>query len=154
MHISQKWLLRLIIFLLFWQMNAYAEDVSVGTISRVSGPATIARQNESFPAEKGIHLFEGDRIYTQKDGAVGMILYDNTILSLGSSSSLTITTFRFAPNEEEYAMEIELSKGKFLYNSGVIGKVRPKAVRLLMPIGTLGTLGTKFLVDLEGEERK
>ena len=150
----QKCLLLLILFLPSWQMNAHAEDVSVGTISRVSGTVEISRQSESFSAEKGARLFEGDRIYTKKKGAVGMILRDNTMLSLGASSSLTIAKFRFVPIEKEYALDIELSEGKFLYNSGVIGKVRPRAVHCLTPIGTVGTLGTKFLVNIEGEDRQ
>jgi hypothetical protein len=150
----QKWLLLLVLLLPFWQMNAHAEDVFAGTISRVSGAVEIVRQSKSFSAEKGVRLFEGDRIDTKKKGAVGMILRDNTRLSLGASSSLTIVTFRFAPIEEEYALDLELSEGKFLYHSGLIGKVRPRAIRCLTPIGTVGTLGTKFLVNLEGEGRK
>lgn len=146
---TQKWLLRLILFLALWQIDAHAEELSVGAIQRVSGTVVIYRKTESFVAEKGLRLFEHDRIQTKKNGLAGIILRDNTILSLGGSSSLTIAKYRFAPVEGEYALDIKLSKGKFLYNSGVIGKKQANAVRCIMPIGTVGTLGTKFLVNLE-----
>ena len=139
----------MIFFIALWHVGADAADSPVGTISTMTGKVFILREGQSLVGEKGVRIFELDTIQTEKKAAVGIILRDNTMLSLGESSSLTIAQYRFEPVEQDHVLDIKLSKGKFLYNSGIIGKQKPKSVRCLMPIGTLGTLGTRFLVNIE-----
>ena len=108
----------------------------------------VIRDGAQLPARVGMRLFERDTLQTAKDGSVGVILRDDTTLSLGPSSELAMKEFLFKPSEEEYSLVANMIKGTLVYVSGVIGRLSPESVKVETPVGIVAVRGTKFLVKV------
>src|SRR5512134_2760466 len=79
-------------------VSAAAQNI-VGIVRNLTGEATITRGDQIFPAAVGTRLVEADTLMTGSNGSMGVILRDNSTLSLGPGSSLTVRSFRFSPVE-------------------------------------------------------
>lgn len=138
-----------LIFSVSW---AQAPDLPVGSIKTVKGTAVIERQHQTLPAKIGEKIFNSDSLITGSDGAVGMIFKDNTMLSLGPNTTVTIKEFLFSPGEGKLSIVTRLLKGTAAYLTGIIGKLSPEAVRFETPAGNVGIRGTKIAVKVVGND--
>ena len=68
------------------------------------GSVTVTREGKVFPAPAGTKLVVGDILRTGSDGSLGVILRDNSTLSLGPDSNLIIETFLFSPAKGELGL--------------------------------------------------
>ncbi|MDH3443292.1 MAG: hypothetical protein OEN50_05155 [Deltaproteobacteria bacterium] len=73
---------------------------SIGLVKVAEGPATVQRGGATLPAQAGLALQEGDVLRTGADARMGVVLRDDTRLSLGPESEIQITRFVFAPAED------------------------------------------------------
>jgi hypothetical protein len=121
-------------------------DGIIGVVRNVAGSATVARGGNVLPATTGTRLHAGDTLGTGPDGSLGVILRDNSSLSLGPSSSLVLRDFLFSPSERKFGLLVRLTKGTMAYLSGLIGKLAPEKVRFETPTATIGIRGTHFAV--------
>ena len=80
-----------------------------------------------------------------------MTLKDNTRLSLGPSSRLTLEEFTFNPRKEEYSFISEMAKGTMVYLSGMMSKLSPESVSVKTPVATVGIRGTRFLIRIDDD---
>lgn len=136
--------------LLFTTSPVFALPVdAIGHIQTQRGTASILRGTRELPATIGTVLHRGDLIRTGKPGAVGVVLTDDTTISLGPSSELTLKDYTFDPREEKFSLVARMVKGTFVYLSGLIGKLAPNAVQLTIPDATISIRGTKLLVDVQ-----
>jgi hypothetical protein len=126
----------------------YADtDETIGVVHNAAGSATVTRGGNVLPATTGTRLHTGDTLGTGPDGTLGVILRDNSSLSLGPSSSLVLRDFVFSPSEEKFSLLVRLSKGTMAYLSGLIGKLAPEKARFETPTATIGIRGTHFVVN-------
>ena len=121
-----------------------AAPEAIGVVRVSAGPATVGREGQIFPAAVGTRLQVGDTLATGPGGSLGVILRDNSSLSLGPESSLVIRKFLFAPAEGKLGLLVRLSRGTLACLSGLIGKLAPEAVRFETPSATIGIRGTRF----------
>ena len=143
---------RIIIFcllLIFLSGTALAESGPIGTVKTKKGSFMVTRNKVQHPAEIGFKIHQNDLISTGKEGAVGIIFIDDTILSLGPNTELVMDEYVFAPQKKEMSMVMRLIKGTASYLSGIIGKQSPDTVKLKTPEATIGMRGTKFLVKVD-----
>ena len=129
-----------------------APDGDVARVKTFTGTASIMRANKVFPVNRDAKLYQGDTIRTGKDGSLGIIFRDNTLLSLGPNSAVIIEEFLFSPAQGKLSIVTRMLKGTAAYLSGVIAKLSPKSVRFLTPVANVGFRGTKFLVRIDEEE--
>lgn len=137
------------------QEPAKAEDEAassgdIGSVKTVKGDVSIVSGGQSNPAAVGVRLHPTDVVKTEKDGSVGIILKDDTVISLGPSSELEMKEFKFDPKENEYSFVSRMVKGTFVYVSGLIGKLSPESVKMETPVGIIAVRGTKLLVRIRG----
>ena len=128
---------------------AVASDGSVGTVKTVNGSASIVRGQSSLPAVVNERIFQGDTLRTGPDGSLGVILKDDTSLSLGPNSVVVVEQFLFAPAEGKLSLVTRMLKGTAVYISGIIAKLSPQSVRFETPNATIGIRGTRFLVKVD-----
>ncbi len=128
---------------------AAASDGSVGRVKTVKGSASIVRGQSSLPAGVNERVFQGDTLRTGPDGSLGMMLKDDTSLSLGPNSEVVIDQFLFAPAEGKLSLVTRLLKGTAVYLSGVIARLSPQSVRFETPNASIGIRGTRFLVKVD-----
>ena len=88
---------------------------------------------------------QADVVVTGPDGAVGVTLADDTLLSAGPNSVLAIERFVYEANQPG-SLEAALSKGTLAVVSGRIAKQAPDAMRVKTPAAILGVRGTEFVV--------
>src|SRR5512138_173094 len=80
------------------------EAERIGRIRTAEGAASILRNGASLPAAVGADVQRGDVIRTGKPGAVGIVLNDETTISLGSRSELAMKDFAFDPKQGKFAL--------------------------------------------------
>ncbi len=124
------------------------DDAVVGTVQTVKGPVFIVRASQRLPAERGTRLQAQDVVRTEKGGAVGLILRDDTVISLGPSSELTLREFVYRPSEGLFASVLAFARGTMVYIAGRIAKLAPSAVRVETPVGVAAARGTKFMISI------
>ena len=124
--------------------SAFANDVGVVKISK--GTAAIERAGQRLPAPVGAKVREGDVVVTGADGSVGITFSDNTLLSIGPDSRLSIDRFAFDPTTHKGAFEASLGKGTLAGVSGKIAKQSPDAMKVKTPAALLGVRGTEFVI--------
>lgn len=122
-----------------------------GSVKNVKGEVSVKRQGSLQFLEKGMKIYTEDLVVTGKDGAVGIILQDNTIFSLGPDSELSINKFVFVPDKNKFSLLVKMIKGTFVYISGVIGKLSPESIQLETPAGVIAIRGTKFAAKIAGK---
>jgi hypothetical protein len=128
---------------------ARAEDGFIGSVRTVSGEAFVERQGRRMPAHIKLRIKQNDALVTGSDGALGVILRDDTILSVGPNSRLIIDRFLFSPSEKKFGLITTLLKGTASYLSGLIEKLSPGSVRMKTPVATIGTRGTGYAVKVD-----
>jgi hypothetical protein len=122
---------------------AIAQDV--GRVKTVKGTVYVEREGRRELALVGTGVRQADVVVTGPDGAVGVTLADDTLLSAGPNSVLAIERFVYEANQPG-SLEASLSKGTLAVVSGRIAKQAPDAMRVKTPAAILGVRGTEFVV--------
>lgn len=131
-------------------LPAFAADTPVGSIKNTSGAVSLIRgKAEPTPLKPGDRLYEKDILITGKDGSLGLVLRDDTILSLGPGARLVIEKFLFEPAQGGLAQTLRLTRGSMAAVSGAIVKLNPAAAKVETPLYTIGIRGTHILVNME-----
>jgi hypothetical protein len=94
-------------------------------------------------------LLAGDSLGTGRDGSIGVILRDDSSLSIGPESRLVLRSFLFSPPEGKFDLAVRITRGTMAYLSGLIGKLAPENARFETPTATIGIRGTRFAVKVE-----
>jgi len=130
--------------------TAWAAEVeTIGIIKNLQEPAAIVRDQQTLPAQVGLKLIKSDILRTGPNGRIGVILRDDTLLSLGPNSEIAFAEFVFSPAEGKLSLVTRMIKGTAAYLSGQIGRLSPRSVRFETPVATMGIRGTMFVVKIE-----
>ncbi|XXJ18261.1 FecR family protein [Desulfovibrio caledoniensis] len=122
---------------------------AVGTIKTVTGEAFVERLAERLPAAVGDYLLQGDTLITGKNSSLGVIFRDDTLLSLGPGSRVTIDSFVFDPAQDQLDFLTRVNKGTVQFISGQIAKLKPGSMAVETPLSTIGIRGTRFLIKVD-----
>lgn len=118
---------------------ATAQEV-IGKVKGTRGIVSIIRDGRTKPAFPNDKIYRNDTIITGSNGAIGILLEDNTLISMGPISKVAMNEFKFSPAKNEYEMRLHMMKGTFVYQSGLLGKLAPNAVTLNTPVGPISML--------------
>jgi hypothetical protein len=146
-------ILLVISFIMAPCISADAQE-TIGVIRNTAGEATVTRGDQVLPAVAGMKLIQGDAIGTGYDGTLGVILRDDSTLSIGPKSNLVIEEFLFSPAEGKLGLLARITRGTMAYLSGLIGKLAPESARFETPTATIGIRGTYFVVKVGEPDAK
>ncbi|MBF0267363.1 MAG: FecR domain-containing protein [Alphaproteobacteria bacterium] len=135
--------------LCLWGPLAQAAE-PIGLVKSAEGKATAFRDGKSTPLKAGDDLFKNDQLATDGQGALGLVLRDDTTLSLGPNSKLVLDDFVFDPAADKLGLNMRMAKGTFSVLTGQIAKLAPERTSIRTPVATIGIRGTRFLVEVEG----
>lgn len=140
----------LIVALLALPSLGQAQELSepIGYIMKVKGEATVTSRGQTIDAAVGQAVILGAVLRTGAQGSMGVTLSDNTVMSFGPNSEFILDEYEFEPIREELRLSARISRGTLNFISGVIAKLKPEAVELKTPTGTIGVRGTHFLVKV------
>lgn len=132
--------------------NLRAEERAIGKVKGTRGIVSVIREGKVTPLLPGMAVRLDDVIMTGSDGAIGLLLDDNTLLSMGPISRLTLDQFDFSPATNQYGMRVKMQRGTIVYLSGMLGKLAPHAVTLETPVGTISMLKeSNFMAKFDEE---
>ena len=122
-----------------------------GRIKTMSGSVFVVRGQGQEPARLGQPLLETDTLRTGSDGRVGLMLKDETRVSLGPDSEMRVDVFRFQPAQGGLGLVLQFVRWVAAYTSGRIAKLAPDAVRLETPAAIVGVRGTTIALSIPAE---
>jgi hypothetical protein len=126
-------------------LGAGAAD-EIGQVKVVKGQVTVDRAGQSMPGQVGTRLEAADVLKTGPDGSVGITMRDNSLLSAGPNSILSLARFEFDPTTSQGRFDADLQRGTLAVISGRIAKQSPQSMSVRTPSALLGVRGTQFVV--------
>lgn len=131
--------------------NLAAAADEAGTVKTARGSVVIERAGTQLPATPGTRVLSADRLRTGPDSAAGIMLRDNTSLTAGPNTTLSLDKYAFNPTTHEGGMQASVHKGSLAVISGKLPKASPDSVRFQTSSVTLGVRGTSFIIEAAGE---
>jgi len=129
-----------------------ADERKIGFVKSTSGKAFIYRQKFMFPAQMSDVLMEKDTLITKGGGSMGVVLQDNSVLSLGPNSRVDLSRFRFDPSVDKAEFTTKVRKGTMVYMTGIIAKINRKGLRIETPNVVCGVRGTRIAIRVDSSE--
>ena len=126
-----------------------AHAIDIGQIKVSKGDVAIERGGQTVPGAIGARLQTSDVIKTGADGSVGITMSDNSLLSAGPNSILSLDKYAFDTTTNQGQFESSLRKGSLSVVSGRIAKQSPEAMTVRTPTAILGVRGTEFAVSVD-----
>ena len=119
-------------------------SIPIGVIETIAGKAEATRADGSkIILKQGTEIFSGDILETGKGASIGIVLEDDSTLSLAESGRMVMDDVVFDVQSQEGNATISVVQGVFSFVSGQIAKTGPDAMILKTPVATLGIRGTK-----------
>ena len=124
-----------------------ASAADIGQIKTAKGPVTIERGGQALPAKVGMRVATADVVKTGPDGSVGITMSDDSLLSAGPNSIISLDRYEFDPTTGSGRFDTSLASGSLAVVSGRIAKQSPEAMTVRTPFAVLGVRGTEFAVS-------
>ncbi len=144
-------LFSLVALLFMVNLPALADDTIIGYVKTVKGEAFVVNAGNPIKATVGTPIKAGNILRTSARASLGVTFKDNTVMSFGPDTELTVDEYVYAPNKGNLKLGASLAKGTLAYLSGAIAKIKPDAVSVKTPTGTIGVRGTHFVVKVEAD---
>ena len=131
---------------------AFAMAVAAAEIGQVKvarGDVALEREGKTLAATVGMRVQAADVVKTGADGSVGITLDDDSLLSLGPRSTLSLDRYAFDATTSRGRFDAALSRGTLAVISGRIAKQSPDAMTVRTPVAILGVRGTRFVVSAD-----
>ena len=126
-----------------------AAHAEIGQIKSAKGQVAVERKGQVLAGQVGMLLELSDVLKTGADGAVGLTMRDNSLLSAGPNSILALERFEFDPTTSQGRFDSQLRRGTLAVVSGRIAKQSPEAMTVRTPSAVLGVRGTEFVVSVD-----
>jgi hypothetical protein len=98
--------------------SANAQDVAIGYVKTVSSEASITTGGKQFKADVGAPVQQGSTLRTGAKSSMGVTFKDETVVSFGPNTELTVDEYLYAPSQGKLKMGSKLNKGSLNYVSG------------------------------------
>jgi len=122
----------------------------IGQVKTAAGEVTVLRAGATSKLGIGDHVYQSDVVATGHDGTVGITFADNSMMSLGPDSRLSLDQFSFDTTTHAGVFDSSLKAGTLAVKSGQIVKQTPEAMHVKTPGALLGVRGTEFVVRADG----
>lgn len=132
-------------------VTAFAED-PVGTVARLEGDATAARNGLIRTLDPGSEIFLSEIISTGSETRLEIVLVDETSIILSDRTIASVSDFAYQPEENKGNAAIRLLTGAFRAVTGKIGQLADREIVFQTPVATIGIRGTDFFGGLEGRK--
>ena len=141
---------KLLIFLVFLLIPNFgnANTDFIGVIGAAVGEITNQNNEKLLNGSK---IFFGDTIISNQNSNAQILFLDQTILTLGEDTELTIDEFIYDPNSHDGSFVSNVKSGTVKFITGQISKKNPENLEVKFPSGTLGARGTEFVVLAENK---
>lgn len=130
-----------------FSLATLAGAAEIGQIKVSKGQVAVEREGKTLSGAVGTRLETADTVRTGADGSVGITMDDDSLLSVGPNSVLSLERYAFDPTTNRGRFDSALNKGTLAVISGRIAKQSPDAMTVRTPTAVLGVRGTEFVVS-------
>ena len=128
---------------------AFSNDV-IGVVA--AGIGNIFNQkNEQLST--GSKIYFGDTIIVKEKSNAQILLLDETALTIGEKSELTIDNFVYDPQSKVGKIVSNIKLGTVRIVTGEISNQNPDNLEVNIPTGSVGARGTEFVVVTESDQK-
>ncbi len=115
--------------------------VRIGTTAAVSNQVTGAVGGAAKPLQVGDGVFQNQVIKTGADATTQLLFNDETALTVGPGSELTLDRFVYNPAQRAGDIVFSTTKGAFRF---VTGNAKSASYKIKTPVALIGVRGTIF----------
>ena len=131
-------------------LPALAQDYA-GVVKTARGTTTIERAGKQIAVAPGVQLQQGDRIVTGSNGYMGVTMRDDTLLTLGPGTTVSLDRYAFDPKTHDGNFLASMTKGMLSVVTGLIAKREPDNFAVKTRVSTMGVRGTEFIIEANEE---
>ena len=148
LHIMKYLRYLLIIFLSFISFNLVQADNSefIGIVGVSIGDVKNQKNEKLLNGSK---VFYGDTIIVNEQSNAQVLFLDQTVITIGEKSELTIDEFIYDPQTNDGKFVSNIKSGTVKVITGQISKKNPDNLKVNVTTGTIGARGTEFVVLAE-----
>tara|TARA_B110000090_G_scaffold22264_1_gene21941 strand:+ start:1190 stop:1765 length:576 start_codon:yes stop_codon:yes gene_type:complete len=144
-----KSLILVLIIFMFTQSYGFSKEF-IGVISAGIGDITNQKDEKLSTGSK---IFYGDTIIVKEKSNAQILLLDETALTVGEKSELTIDDFVYDPETKVGKIVSSIKLGTVRIITGEISKQNPDNLNVKVPTGSIGARGTEFAVVTESNNK-
>ena len=128
--------------LLFFSQKTLSNEL-IGIIGAAVGGITNQKNEKLFNGSK---IFYGDTIIVKPESNAQILFLDETVMTLGEDTELTIDDFIYDPKTNDGNFVTNIKSGIVKTISGKISEKNSDNLKIKMHNGSLGVRGTEFIV--------
>ena len=147
--IKMNFFIKLTTILLLFSNISYSSEI--GIIGFVIGDAF---NQDGKKLNVGDPIFFGDTILTKEGGKSQILFVDQTVMTVGSNTELTIDEFVYDVENTDGKLLSTIKSGSVKILTGKISEKNPENLVVETPAGTIGTRGTEFKAAVDPETSK
>lgn len=129
-------------------------DVSqkIGVAAGITGEVrSVSLSGEERVLGSGDPVCAGDTVSTGENSKMQILLLDQTVFTIGASSSIKLDEFVYDPATSEGKVNADIIQGAFRFISGKIAHQKPENMSVDLPAGVIGIRGTFVAGQSEGD---
>ena len=131
------------------QILVGTDGAAIGQVQNISGIVFAIRPDGTrVPLQAGSPVYQGDVLESGADGAIGVMLADQTTFSMGENGKMVLDEMIYDPAAQTGAVSMSVVQGVFTFVSGQVAKTDPDAMSLKTPFATIGIRGTQVGIEL------
>ncbi len=130
-----------------WTSPSLAQQ-GIGSASSIRNQVTGAVSGATSAIAVGGNVYQNEIVRTGDDALARLVFLDETNLSVGPRSEVTLDRFVYNPARSAGSVVVRTGQGVFRF---VTGSQRPQNYRIETPIATIGVRGTVFDLAVESD---
>ena len=131
---------------------AGGDEGVAGSVAAVRGEVrATGPRGDRLLAMKG-PVFVSDTIRTGKGARAQLLFRDNTVVSLGENTVMTIAAYSWDAEKRDGAMKTRVEEGTFRVLGGLITRTAPKSFATETPAATIGIRGSMYAGSFHGNQ--
>ena len=138
------------VFLTSFLISITSANEFIGVIAAGVGDI-LNQKNEKLVT--GSKIYFGDTIVVKAQSNTQILLLDETALTVGEKSEITIDEFIYDPQSKVGKIVSNIKIGTVRIITGEISKKNPDNLEVNVPTGSVGARGTEFVVVTESDEK-
>ena len=125
----------------------------IGQVDSVDGAVTATRvDGTQIVLQVGDPVFQGDVLQSANNGAVAVLLADETLFAMAGDSRMVLDEMVYDPGAGDGSIAFSAVKGVFTFISGQVAKSDPDAMVIDTPLASIGIRGTQTGLSLPSGE--
>jgi hypothetical protein len=129
----------------------FAQDPQGGVVGAFHGTVeAVSSDGSTRVLKSGDPIYLGERLNTEIDSHLQILLMDETVLTLGPSSAIAVDEFVYDPASADGKVKASVIQGIFRVVSGKVAHKKPENMTIDLPAGSIGFRGTFVAGRSEG----